>query len=297
VLDTYLRAQDFELTELDEEWVADAGATSDQIDESYAALVAQSPNFWGALEPMPELADGAHRVGAMFISVNNPLSLGILAPPGEYGADIAVGCGQSFGIPLMYGGPYLGLIAVRAGLERKLPGRIAGATVDAQGRRGFVLTLQAREQHIRRERASSNICTNHALMALSAAVHLALLGKVGLQETAMLCLQKAHYAAARIADLPGFSLPYDAPFFNEFVIEAPVSAAEVNRFLLSREIIGGVDLGQFDPRQARCLLLAFTELNTRSDIDNLVDALSDLQPEVSMEESQQLQTAGRGGEA
>jgi glycine dehydrogenase subunit 1 len=295
VLDTYLRAQGFELTELDEEWVADTEATSAQIDESYAAVVAQSPNFWGAIEPMADLVNGTHRAGALFISVNNPLSLGILAPPGEYGADIAVGCGQPFGIPLMYGGPYLGLIAVRAGLERRLPGRIAGATMDTQGRRGFVLTLQAREQHIRREKASSNICTNHALMALAAAVHLSLLGKVGLQETATLCLQKAHYAAGRIVELPGFSLTSDAPFFNEFAIEAPVSAAEINRFLLSREIVGGVDLGQFDPRHDGCLLLAFTEMNTRSDIDNLVDALSDLQPELTIERSPALQALDSGG--
>jgi glycine dehydrogenase subunit 1 len=297
VLETYLRAQGSELIELDEQWVADTVATSALIDQSYAAIVAQSPNFWGVIEPMADLVKAAHRAGALFISVNNPLSLGILAPPGEYGADIAVGCGQPFGIPLSYGGPYLGLIAVRAGLERRLPGRIAGATIDAEGRRGFVLTLQAREQHIRREKASSNICTNHALMALAAAVHLSLLGKVGLQETATLCLQKAHYAADRIAVLPGFSLASDAPFFNEFAIEAPVSAAEVNRFLLSRGLVGGVDLGQFDRERAQYLLLAFTELNPRSDIDNLVDTLAELQTNPNIGQSPQLQTAGSGGAA
>ncbi len=295
VLATYLRAQGFELTEFDETWVADVEAVSDGIDDSFAAVIAQSPNFWGAIEPMADLAAVSHRAGALFISINNPLSLGILAPPGEYNADIAVGCGQPFGIPLMYGGPYLGLIAVRTGLARRLPGRIAGATVDAQGRRGFVLTLQAREQHIRREKASSNICTNHALMALAAAVHLSLLGKVGLQETANLCLQKAHYAADRIAEIPGFSLAFQAPFFNEFAVEAPVSAAEVNRFLLTRDIVGGVDLGQFDPERERCLLLAFTELNSRSDIDNLVDALSDLQPDRAVEPSPLLQATSSGG--
>lgn len=295
VLSTYLRAQGFELTELGETWVADVGAVADRIDESFAAVIAQSPNFWGAIEPMADLAAASHRNGALFISINNPLSLGILAPPGEYNADVAVGCGQPFGIPLMYGGPYLGLIAVRSGLERRLPGRIAGATVDAQGRRGFVLTLQAREQHIRREKASSNICTNHALMALAAVVHLALLGKVGLQETATLCLQKAHYAADRIAEIPGFSLAYRAPFFNEFTVEAPVSAAEVNRFLLTRDIVGGIDLGRFDPDHERCLLLAFTEMNSRSDIDNLVDALSDLEPDPAVERSSLLQTATTGG--
>jgi glycine dehydrogenase subunit 1 len=295
VLATYLRAQGFELTEFDEEWVADTEAASARIDESYAAVIVQSPNFWGVIEPMAELVEATHRAGALFISVNNPLSLGILSPPGEYDADIAVGCGQPFGIPLMYGGPYLGLIAVRAGLERRLPGRIAGATVDGQGRRGFVLTLQAREQHIRREKASSNICTNHALMALAAAVHLALLGKVGLQETATLCVQKAHYAADRIAEIPGFSLATDAPFFNEFVVEAPVSAAEINRFLLTRDIVGGLDLGRFDPKHDCYLLLAFTEMNSRTDIDNLVDALSDLRPNATHERSPQLQEAGSGG--
>src|SRR5947209_8506623 len=198
VLSTYLRAQGFELTELDEPWVTNAEDVSGAIDESFAAIIAQSPNFWGAIEPMADLSEAAHRTGALFISINNPLSLGILAPPGEYNADVAVGCGQPFGIPLMYGGPYLGLIAVRSGLERRLPGRIAGATVDAQGRRGFVLTLQAREQHIRRERATSNICTNHALMALAATVYLALMGEQGLAEVANLSLQKAHYAAAQI---------------------------------------------------------------------------------------------------
>ena len=295
VLQTYLHAQGFELIVMDETWVADSAAMGAQIDETFAAVVAQSPNFWGAIEPMAALAGVAQRAGALFIAVNNPLSLGVLAPPGEYGADIAVGCGQPFGIPLMFGGPYLGLIAVRKGLERRLPGRIAGATVDSQGRRGFVLTLQAREQHIRREKASSNICTNHALMALAAAVHLALLGKVGLQETANLCLQKAHYAAGRLAALPGFSLAFDAPFFNEFALETPVSAAEVNRYLMSRDIVGGVDLGQIDPRHERFLLLAFTELNTRADIDALVDALSDMQPEADAGGRPELQTSGTGG--
>lgn len=295
VLKTYLRAQGFELVELDEEWVVDVDATTSQLDDSFAAVIVQSPNFWGAIEPMEELAVSTHQVGALFVAVNNPLSLGVLAPPGEYGADIAVGCGQPFGIPLMYGGPYLGLIAVRSGLERRLPGRIAGATVDAQGRRGFVLTLQAREQHIRREKASSNICTNHALMALAAAVHLSLLGKTGLQETAALCLQKAHYAANRIAELAGYALAFDAPFFDEFAIRAPVSAAEVNRYLLSHGIVGGVDLGQFDRRHDNCLLLAFTEMNPRSDIDNLVEVLSELQPESTREHAPELQVAARGG--
>jgi glycine dehydrogenase subunit 1 len=249
------------------------------VDDSCAALVAQSPNFWGAIEPMADLAAMAHRHGALFVAVTNPLSLALLAPPGEYDADVAVGCGQPFGIPLSYGGPYLGIIAVRAGLERRLPGRLAGATVDAEGRKGYVLTLQAREQHIRREKATSNICTNHALMALAAAVYLSLTGKDGIRQVANLSVQKAHYAARRIAEIPGYSLAYDAPFFNEFVVRCPVPAAEVNRYLLTRDIVGGYDLGQTDPSLQDFLLLACTEMTTRQDIDSLIATLETLQPE------------------
>ncbi|HEX6508600.1 MAG TPA: aminomethyl-transferring glycine dehydrogenase subunit GcvPA [Chloroflexota bacterium] len=295
VLHTYLNAQGFEIVDIDEAWVTDASSVEATLDDTVAAVVAQSPNFWGALEPMPDLCEAAHRAGSLFIAVANPLSLAVLVPPGEYGADIAVGCGQPFGIPLMYGGPYLGLIAVRVGLERRLPGRIAGATVDGEGRRGYVLTLQAREQHIRREKATSNICTNHALMALAASVYLSLMGKQGLPELANLCLQKAHYAADRIADVPGFSLAYTAPFFNEVTVRTPVPAAEVNRFLLSRDIIGGVDLGRFDANMDHCLLLAFTEMTSRSDIDDLVATLSTLQPQGAKEQSPQLEGAGAGG--
>jgi glycine dehydrogenase subunit 1 len=249
------------------------------LDDSFAALIVQSPNFWGAIEPMAELAEVAHARGALFVAVANPLSLALLAPPGEYGADVGVGCGQPLGIPLMYGGPYLGTIAAREGLVRRLPGRIAGATVDNQGRKGYVLTLQAREQHIRREKATSNICTNHQLMALAATVYLSLMGKEGIRRVANLCLQKAHYAAERISRLPGFSLAYDASFFNELTVQTPVPAAEVNRFLLSRDIVGGFDLGRVSPELERYLVLAFTEMNTVEQIDDLVETLGELVPE------------------
>jgi len=276
--------------------VADPAAVEGVVDESVAALVVQSPNFWGAIEPMARLAALAHERGALFIAVNNPLSLALLAPPGECGADIAVGCGQPLGIPLQYGGPYLGLIAVRSELTRRLPGRIAGATTDGEGRRGYVLTLQAREQHIRREKATSNICTNHALMALAATVYLSLLGKHGLRALAEMCLHKAHYAAERIAAIPGFSLAYDAPYFHEFTVRTPVPAAEVNRFLLTRGIIGGFDLGRCDPALDHYLILAVTEMNTREEIDDLVSTLAGLQPE-RRPEGAQLQSAATGGAA
>lgn len=293
VLQTYLNGEGFQLTEVDESWLLDDEVLNGSLDDSVAAFIVQSPNFWGAIEDMAAHARTAHQHGALFIAVSNPLSLALLVPPGEYGADIAVGCGQPFGIPLMYGGPYLGVIAVRSGLERRVPGRIAGATTDTQGRSGFVLTLQAREQHIRREKATSNICTNHALMALAATVYLSLMGKEGVRAVANQCVQKAHYAARRIAELPKFSLAYDAPFFNEVAIRMPVPAAEVNRFLMSRQIVGGLDLGAFDPSLADYLLLAFTEMTTRDEIDDLVATLAELDPVAQG----QLEGAGVGGSA
>ncbi|HLJ68318.1 MAG TPA: aminomethyl-transferring glycine dehydrogenase subunit GcvPA [Chloroflexota bacterium] len=292
VLQTYLRAENFELVESGGTWQTDLAALDATLDTSIAGVVAQSPNFFGAIEPMAGIARRTHDAGALFIAVANPLSLGILAPPGEYDADIAVGCGQPLGIPLMYGGPYLGFIAARAGLERRLPGRIAGATVDMQGRRGYVLTLQAREQHIRREKATSNICTNHALMALAATVYLSLLGKQGIREVAALCAQKAHFAASHLVELPGFSLAHDLPFFNEVVLRTPVPAAEINRFLLDRGIVGGFDLGRFYPDRGDCLLLAFTEMTARQHIDDLIATLASLEPVSIRSEAQQLQGAG-----
>lgn len=297
VLQTYLNAQGFDLVELDEEWAFEQGGLDKLVDDSVAALIVQSPNFYGALEPMPALAQRAHDAGALFVAVSNPLSLALLAAPGEYGADVAVGCGQPFGIPLMYGGPYLGIMAARSGLERRLPGRIAGATTDKDGRRGFVLTLQAREQHIRREKATSNICTNHALMALATTAYLSLMGKEGLRAVADLCAQKAHYAAGRIQEIEGFQLAHDAPFFNELAVKTPVPAAEVNRFLLQNDIVGGYDLGAVDPALDDHLLLAFTELNSRQEIDDLAATLGQLQPASGEEREQALEGAGVPGGA
>jgi glycine dehydrogenase subunit 1 len=278
VLRTYLDAQGFAIRQVGDPWTLSPTVLEAGLDASVAGVLVQSPNFWGAIEDMEALAAASRAAGALFVGVHNPLALAILAPPGEYGADVAVGCGQPFGIPLSYGGPYLGFMAVRAGLERRLPGRIAGATVDGQGRKGFVLTLQAREQHIRREKATSNICTNHALMALAATVHLALLGKQGVRATAMQCLQKAHYAARVIAGIRGFSMAHDEPFFNEFVVRTPVPAAEVNRYLLEHEIIGGLDLAEHGFADRNLLMLACTETTMREHIEDLVSTLSELVP-------------------
>lgn len=283
VLETYMHAQGFHLIDVPEDWTLDPAELDAALDESVAGIIAQSPNYWGALERMAQLTEMAHAHGALVIAVGNPLSFAVITPPGEYGADIAVGCGQPFGLPLSYGGPYLGVMATRSGLERRLPGRIAGQTLDNTGKRGFVLTLQAREQHIRREKATSNICTNHQLMALAATVYLSLMGKQGIRDLANQCVQRAHYAARRLAAIPGFSLAFEAPFFNEFTLRTPVPAAEVNRFLLTRGIVGGIDLSATSPEMADCLLLAFTEMTSRQDIDDLVATLQQLQPETAQD--------------
>jgi len=249
------------------------------VTEEHAAVIVQNPDFLGSVVAMEKLATLAHSHGALFIAVVDPISLGILKPPGEYGADIAVGEGQNLGGWLSYGGPYLGFIASTPNLQRRLPGRIAGATVDDRGNPAYVLTLQTREQHIRRERATSNICTNEALVALGATVYMALLGKEGLREVAEHALQKAHYAADRMGAVPGFGVATPSPFFREFALRCPVPAEEVNRFLLSRDILGGLDLSRIYPDNASlrdCLLLGMTEMTTRNDIDACVSALTDM---------------------
>ncbi len=246
------------------------------LTEEHACLVVQQPNFFGYLQDVDSLAKAAHDAGALLVAAVDPISLGLLRPPGEYAADIAVGEGQALGVPLSFGGPYLGLFACRQQYLRQMPGRIVGRTKDAQGRTGYVLTLQTREQHIRRERATSNICTSQQLVALAATVYLTALGKDGLRRVAELCYHKAHYAAERIAGLPGYDLPVDETFFQEFVVRCPASSggpAWVNRRLLGQGIVGGLDVSD---RIERGLLLCFSELHTREEIDRLVQALGEL---------------------
>jgi glycine dehydrogenase subunit 1 len=249
---------------------------ADAVDESVACLVIQQPGFLGWLEQVDGLAERLRAAGVLLVVAADPVSLGLLRPPGAYGAAIAVAEGKWTGSPLDFGGPLVGMFACRAEYVRQMPGRIAGATVDGSGRRGFVLTLSTREQHIRREKATSNICTSEALIALCTTIYLCHLGKQGLREVAELSLQKAHYAAGEIGALPGFALASTAPFFKEFVVTCPRPAAEINRALLQRGIVGGYDLGRYHPDLADCLLLCCTELTTRADVDRLVSALKEI---------------------
>lgn len=249
------------------------GVVAKHLDETVAAVVVATPNFFGLLEDGPALAGLAHLKGALLVAAADPVSLGALEAPGHWGADIAVGEGQGLGNALNYGGPYLGLFACKQALMRHIPGRICGMTIDAEGRRGFVLTLQAREQHIRRERAASNICSNEALCALAATIHLALLGPEGLKEIAGLCVERAHRLAQKAGAVAGFRLRFDGPFFNEFVLECPVPAGRVRNALLKDAILAGVPLGPFNADLENCLLVCVTEQRTDEEIERFVSAL------------------------
>ncbi|NCO34780.1 MAG: aminomethyl-transferring glycine dehydrogenase subunit GcvPA [Armatimonadetes bacterium] len=243
-------------------------------DGSVAAIVIQNPNFFGCLEPVTTITEIAHRAGALLIAVVNPLSLGILKPPGEYGADIAVGDGQPLGIPMSFGGPTFGLFSCRKAFARHMPGRVAGATVDLDGNRGFVLTLQTREQHIRRERATSNICTSQQLLALAATVYLSAMGPKGLRRVADLCCRKAHYLYTKISSLDGYSGIFPAAFFNEFAVRCPVPADKINRSLKASNITGGYDLSRVCRESPNTMLLCVTEKRTRAEMDRLVELLA-----------------------
>ncbi|MFO7675158.1 MAG: glycine dehydrogenase [bacterium] len=252
----------------EEELRQDSGTDSRRAAPGIAAVVVQHPNFFGSIEPMPGIAELARAAGALLIAVVDPVSLGVLAPPGAYGADIAVAEGQAFGLPLSYGGPYLGMLATRLQYVRQLPGRLVGRTTDVEGRTGYVLALQTREQHIRRERASSNICTNQALMALAASVCMAWFGREGLAELGRQCLSRARHLAGLISGIPGFKIENSHPFFKEFTVATPVPAREVIARGLDRGILAGVDLGRFRPEWNNRLLVAVTENRSREQLDS-----------------------------
>lgn len=245
------------------------------LDLNTAMVLIQYPDFFGRVSDFSAFAEKVHQAGALLAVSVNPTALGLLKTPGAMGADIVVGEGQPLGIPLSFGGPYLGFFAVKKDFVRKIAGRLVGETVDAEGRRGYVLTLTAREQHIRREKATSNICTNQGLMALAATIYVSLLGKNGLRQVAELCYHKAHYAAEKINQIPGFELVNQGDFFHEFVIKCPGEVEAVNAHLLDRGILGGFDLGKEYPQLRNHMLIAVTEMNSREDIDYLCEALED----------------------
>ena len=264
VIHTYCQSQDIA--------VEVVSPTNGILDNETACLVLQYPNYFGSIEDMQGLIDLAHSNGGLAVVSTDPTAMGMFQTPGHYGADIVTGDGQPLGIPSSYGGPYVGLFATKQEYIRQMPSRLSGRTVDKNGKTGYVLTLQTREQHIRRERATSNICTNEALYALASTIYLAAMGKQGLHQVAELCYHKSHYAAAKIAELPGYSLPIDSPFFQEFVIQCPISPANINKKLMDRNILGGLDVSE---QIQNGMLLCVTEMSSQDDITALVAALSE----------------------
>jgi glycine dehydrogenase subunit 1 len=265
VLDTYVQAPGIEIDTIQ--------ASAEAIPDDTACLIVQQPNFYGYMEDVERLAQVSHDAGALLIVSVDPVSLGMFRPPGEYGADIVVGEGQALGVPTTYGGPYVGLFACKQAYIRQMPGRIVGRTVDTRGEEAYVLTLQTREQHIRRERATSNICTAVALIALMSTIYLASFGRRGLRHVSELCYHKAHYASAKIAEIPGYSVPMSGTFFQEFVVDCPGSPSDINEQLLDYGIIGGLDISEQVPNG---MLVCVTEMNSREEIDRLAAALSEI---------------------
>jgi glycine dehydrogenase subunit 1 len=274
VVETYLTAQDVNITTaIAPDGTTDFDKLRSLLNDDVACVVMPSPNFFGTLDRWDEGAKLARGHGALFIAVFRPLALGIVKSPGECGADIAVGEGQSLGNAPSFGGPLLGLFAAKREFIRRLPGRLVGRTADNQGRTAYVMTLQTREQHIRREKATSNICTAQALLATRAAIYMSLLGEHGFGQLAQTCMERAHYLAARIDQLDGYSVPHGAAFFNEFVVEAPTTARAILDYLRARQILGGIELGGRFPGYDRRFLVCVTERHTREQLDAFVREL------------------------
>jgi glycine dehydrogenase subunit 1 len=275
VVETYVDGPGLKLREVPSPaGVLEPDAARRVIGPKTAALILQSPNFYGCLEDVAAAAEIAYAAGALLVVVSDPVNLGVLEAPGRQGADIVVGEGQGLGVPLGFGGPYLGVFAAKSEFVRRIPGRLVGATVDLDGARGFALTLQTREQHIRRAKATSNICTNVALCALMATIYLATLGKQGLVRVGELSTAKAHYAAERLAAVPGVSLRFGQPFFKEFVLRLPKPPERVAAKLARQRILAGLPLKAFDRKLGDCLLVAVTERRTKDEIDAFADALA-----------------------
>jgi glycine dehydrogenase subunit 1 len=276
VLRTYTTGLDVEVVELPiptDTLSNDPNAFDEHLDDSTACLIVQYPNFFGRIEDLAAVSKKAHDAGARFVVSTYPLALGMLPPPGDFDADIVTGEGQSLGVPQSLGGPVVGLLAAKQELVRQLPGRLAGVSVDEEGKRGYVLALQTREQHIRREKATSNICTNQGLLALAATVYMSSVGPTGLRKIAEMCYQNAHYLADQIESIDGFEVVGDGNFFNEFAVKTPVPVRELNQKLQGAGIIGGYDLAKVDDSFENTMLICATEMNNKEQIDKFVDVL------------------------
>jgi glycine dehydrogenase subunit 1 len=280
VIRTYMQGQDDAIVAGDEEnldIVSNMSGFIEKIDKNTSIVIVQYPDFFGRIIDYTKLIEISHSKGALVAFVINPTALGLIKPPGDFDVDIAVGDGQPLGIPLSYGGPYLGIFTTKEKYIRKLAGRLVGETVDEDGQRSYVLTLTAREQHIRREKSTSNICTNQGLMTLAATIYLSLLGKHGFKQVANLCYQKAHYAAEEISKLDNYELAFpDIPFFHEFVVKTPKPVSEINLHLQNHWILGGYDLIEVYPEYKNHMLIAVTEKLSKNDIDDFVTALEEV---------------------
>ena len=277
-LRTYAHTRGFTVREIGlENGVTSASELRAALTRDTKAVIIQHPNFFGALEDVHAIEQAVHETKALFVvAITEPASLGVLEPPGSYGADIVAAEGVSLGSPIGYGGPALGLFATRNEFVRRMPGRIVGKTVDDRGQTGYVLTLQTREQHIRRERATSNICTNQELLAIFTTVYLAALGKQGFAELGAQCLRKAHYAQQAICALPGFSLAFNSPYYDEFAVKCPIPVEQLNAELRDHGVIGGYDLSRDYPELENTALFCVTEARSRDDIETLVAALEEI---------------------
>jgi len=277
VVRTYLQGRGLELVMIPlKDGRTDLGYLEDLVDEKTACVLISQPNFFGQLEEVDQVGEVIHKVGGKFIMAVDPIVQTLLKTPGEAGADIVVGEGQPLGIPLSYGGPLLGFFAAKKELIRSLPGRIAARTKDVEGRTGFVLTLQTREQHIRRQKATSNICTNQALCATTAAVYMSLMGKSGLKKVALLSAEKAQQAATSIFAIDGFEPYFTGPFVREFAVKTPRPVKEIVLEMAKRNILPGVDAGRWYPGMENCMVVALTEKRTAEDLAGLTNGLKEL---------------------
>ncbi len=277
VVKTYCKRSGIHLKEIDiADYLTDLDQLKNMVSKNTAGLLVQHPNFFGFLENLPEMEKIIHGVEGLYTISVDPISLGILKPPGQYNADLVTGEGQSLGNHLSLGGPYLGIFAAKKSLIRKMPGRIAAVTEDTEGRRGFVLTLQTREQHIRRDKATSSICTNQQLCALAATVYMALMGKKGIPAVAHLCLQKAHYLAEKLAAIDKIELLANHPFFKEFAVKTPVKADTIINHMRTKNIFAGIDLSRFDYPINNALLIAVTEKRTKAEMDRYVEVMEEI---------------------